>query len=101
MRHNGRIATVAEQRIAGEGREIPRQFLLHPHQREFVLFDQSQVRCAITGALTAQLGADGAAGTGHHDTATAEPSADGLPIWRHRVTAQQVFDGDFLQLAGP
>jgi hypothetical protein len=48
--------------------------------------------------LSAQLGADGAAGTGDQHDASGETGADAVPIQRDRIAPEQVLDGDRPQL---
>ena len=73
------------------------QFAVNLINAVFALAQQNQSRRFHLHYLTAKLGPNGAAGSGHHDTFAFQIARNLLYIENYRIAFQQIFDSDRAQ----
>ena len=92
-----RVLDVADDRHDAELRERVGERRLDLVERGLGDVEQHEPRGTEARDLAAQLGADRAAGAGHHDDAIAEPLGEARVVEHDRVAAEQVVELDGAQ----
>ena len=95
--HRGTVTDIGQERVDIQVRKAFQQLHLDGVQVELATLDQHQLLRLQAGDLAAHLRANGATGTADQHGLVMDAVAQLLPVQRHRVTPEQVFDGDLAQ----